>query len=115
MKRFNGILSSDDGDRQRPRALTRAFVLAEGNDVTLTLVDVVRPLSTPTEVTSHLPADLAVMGAAGRGGLPGFFISNTAEEVLQTTATSAVAVKPENFESPESGTRAVCPVNGIWQ
>jgi nucleotide-binding universal stress UspA family protein len=40
------------------------------------------------------------MGTVGRTGLPGFFIGNTAEEVLQTATTSVLAVKPAGFESP---------------
>jgi nucleotide-binding universal stress UspA family protein len=47
-----------------------------------------------------LGADLIVMGTVGRTGLPGFFIGNTAEEVLQTATTSVLAVKPAGFESP---------------
>ena len=45
-------------------------------------------------------ADLIVMGTVGRCGIPGFIIGNTAEEVLQTTTTSVLAVKPDTFVSP---------------
>ncbi len=44
--------------------------------------------------------DIIVMGTVGRVGIPGFFIGNTAEEVLQTTDCSVLAVKPEGFVSP---------------
>jgi nucleotide-binding universal stress UspA family protein len=47
-----------------------------------------------------LEIDLIVMGTVGRTGIPGFFIGNTAEEVLQTTTASILAVKPEGFISP---------------
>jgi nucleotide-binding universal stress UspA family protein len=40
------------------------------------------------------------MGTVGRTGIPGFFIGNTAEEVLQTTTASVLAVKPKDFISP---------------
>ena len=48
----------------------------------------------------ELEADLIVMGTVGRTGIPGFFIGNTAEEVLQNTTASVLAVKPPDFVSP---------------
>ena len=51
-------------------------------------------------LSEALPADLVVMGTVGRIGIPGFFIGNTAEEVLETTRASILAVKPEGFVSP---------------
>ncbi len=51
-------------------------------------------------LTRELKADLIVMGTLGRTGIPGFFIGNTAEEVLQTTTASVLAVKPKDFISP---------------
>lgn len=45
-------------------------------------------------------SDIIVMGTLGRVGIPGLFIGNTAEEVLQTTKSSVLAVKPVGFESP---------------
>ena len=51
-------------------------------------------------VAERLPADLIVMGTLGRVGMPGFFIGNTAEEVIQTTSASVLAVKPAGFISP---------------
>ena len=52
------------------------------------------------EVAEKLEADVIVMGTVGRSGIPGLFIGNTAEEVLQTTHASVLAVKPESFTSP---------------
>ncbi len=52
------------------------------------------------EVAKSLPADIIVMGTVGRVGVPGLFIGNTAEEVLQNAASSILAVKPAGFESP---------------
>ena len=40
------------------------------------------------------------MGTLGRNGIPGLFIGNTAEDVLQATRASVLAVKPEDFASP---------------
>jgi len=51
-------------------------------------------------LSDALAADLIVMGTVGRTGIPGFFIANTAEEVLQTTHASILAVKPKGFVSP---------------
>jgi len=48
----------------------------------------------------RLQADVIVMGTLGRSGIPGLIIGNTAEEVLQATETSILAVKPEGFVSP---------------
>ncbi|MEJ2424488.1 MAG: universal stress protein, partial [Candidatus Thiodiazotropha sp.] len=45
-------------------------------------------------------ADLIVMGTVGRSGIPGLFIGNTAESVLQTTQSSILAVKPPAFVTP---------------
>jgi nucleotide-binding universal stress UspA family protein len=45
-------------------------------------------------------AEIIVMGTVGRVGIPGLFIGNTAEEVMQTTNASILAVKPVGFKSP---------------
>lgn len=45
-------------------------------------------------------ADLIVMGTVGRTGIPGLFIGNTAENVMQNTEASILAVKPSGFRSP---------------
>jgi nucleotide-binding universal stress UspA family protein len=58
------------------------------------------PAATIDGLTRDLEADLVVMGTVGRTGIPGFFIGNTAEEVLQTTTASVLAVKPPGFVSP---------------
>ncbi|MCU0971535.1 MAG: universal stress protein [Gammaproteobacteria bacterium] len=44
--------------------------------------------------------DLIVLGTVGRTGLPGFFIGNTAENVLRQVGCSVLAVKPDGFVSP---------------
>lgn len=44
--------------------------------------------------------DLVVMGTVGRTGIPGFFIGNTAEEILAHIDCSVLAIKPPGFESP---------------
>lgn len=51
-------------------------------------------------VADLIEADIIVMCTVGRTGIPGLFIGNTAEEVLQTTNASILAVKPDGFISP---------------
>ncbi|MES9850644.1 MAG: universal stress protein [Candidatus Thiodiazotropha sp. L084R] len=51
-------------------------------------------------ISERLNADLIVMGTLGRSGIPGFFIGNTAEDVLQNARASILAVKPPSFVSP---------------
>ena len=45
-------------------------------------------------------ADLIVMGTVARTGIPGFFIGNTAEEILNQVSCSVFALKPAGFVSP---------------
>ena len=44
--------------------------------------------------------DLVIMGTVCRTGVAGFFIGNTAENVLQQVDCSLLTVKPEDFVSP---------------
>ncbi|MCI5107217.1 MAG: universal stress protein [Pseudomonadales bacterium] len=46
--------------------------------------------------------DLIVMGTLRRGGIPGFLIGSTAENLLRMIDCSVLAVKPEGFVSPVS-------------
>jgi universal stress protein E len=50
--------------------------------------------------SQKLNADLIVMGTVGKNRIPGIIIGNTAEDVLQSTKTSVLAVKPDDFETP---------------
>ncbi len=53
-----------------------------------------------TSFSEAVDADLIVIGTVGRTGIPGLIIGNTAENVLQTTSASVLAVKPSGFVSP---------------
>ena len=44
--------------------------------------------------------DLVIMGTIVRTGLPGFFMGNTAESILNQLSCSVLAIKPEGFVSP---------------
>jgi len=58
----------------------------------------------PAELITGLAAEhainLIIMGTVCRTGVAGFFIGNTAENVLQKAVCSVLAVKPEGFVSP---------------
>lgn len=47
----------------------------------------------------RLRVDLLVMGSANRSGVPGLFIGNTAEGVIDRLSCSVYVVKPEGFAS----------------
>jgi len=44
--------------------------------------------------------DLVIMGTIARTGLPGFFMGNTAENILNQLNCSVLAIKPTGFVSP---------------
>ncbi|WP_303904395.1 universal stress protein [Thiohalomonas denitrificans] len=52
------------------------------------------------EMAKQLQADLVVMGTVARTGVPGIFIGNTAETVLEQLRCSVLATKPPGFVSP---------------
>lgn len=58
------------------------------------------PASAIIKLARKEKVDLLVMGTVCRTGLAGFFIGNTAEEVLSAVDCSVLAVKPEGFVSP---------------
>lgn len=51
-------------------------------------------------LAERLGVDLVVMGTVGRAGVPGLFIGNTAEAILEQIECSVLAVKPEGFLTP---------------
>ena len=59
-----------------------------------------KPSAAIYSLSRKLNADLVVMGTVGRTGIPGLIIGNTAEDVLQATPASVLAVKPSGFVSP---------------
>ena len=58
------------------------------------------PASAIIKLARKEKIDLLVMGTVCRTGLAGFFIGNTAEEVLSALDCSVLTVKPEGFVSP---------------
>jgi len=47
-----------------------------------------------------IKADLVVMGTVARTGIPGFFMGNTAETILNKLDCSVLAIKPSDFKTP---------------
>ena len=62
------------------------------------------PRSEVPRLARELDVDLVVMGTLGRIGIPGFFMGNTAEEILEQLDCSVLAIKPPGFLSPVSAT-----------
>jgi nucleotide-binding universal stress UspA family protein len=58
------------------------------------------PAALITDLAAEHGIDLIVMGTVCRTGVAGFFIGNTAENVLQQVDCSVLTVKPEGFVSP---------------
>lgn len=52
------------------------------------------------EFIDEMDADLLVMGTVGVTTVPGQFIGNTAERILNATRVSVLAIKPPSFVSP---------------
>ncbi len=52
-----------------------------------------------------LAVDLVVMGTVARTNIPGFFIGNTAETILNRLNCSVLAIKPPGFTTPIASTR----------
>lgn len=59
-----------------------------------------RPEHCIPEYAAKINASVVVMGTVARFGIPGLFIGNTAEDILQQLRCDVVAIKPEHFESP---------------
>ncbi|HEY9041878.1 MAG TPA: universal stress protein, partial [Rheinheimera sp.] len=51
-------------------------------------------------LAKELAADVIVMGTVARTGVPGFFMGNTAETILNQIDCSVLAIKPPGFETP---------------
>ena len=91
-----------EAERERHANAMQALLAHYGLSLDSRTVHFVKSSPTPliASTAQNLSADLIVMGTAGRTGIPGFFIGNTAESVLQSTDTPVLTVKPEGFQSP---------------
>ncbi len=52
------------------------------------------------DLLDNEPASLLVMGTQARLGIPGFFIGNSAERILEEVRCSVMTIKPAGFVSP---------------
>jgi universal stress protein E len=59
-----------------------------------------RPADVIRRQAAEHRVELIIMGTVGRTGVPGFFIGNTAENVLTRADCSVLTVKPADFVSP---------------
>lgn len=92
------LTSAENGHRRKLDELLLDYDLtAESPRVSLAKETASRAISSLSEAVK---ADLIVMGTVGRTGIPGLIIGNTAENVMQTTSASVLAVKPSGFVSP---------------
>ena len=91
-----------DEKRERHRARLGALLADYGIGTEEPMVHLVKgdPAPVVRELSTRLGADLIVMGTLGRSDLPGIFIGTTAEDLLQTTPASVLAIKPSGFVSP---------------
>jgi len=51
-------------------------------------------------LAKQIEADLVVMGTVARTGIPGFFMGNTAETILNQINCSVLTIKPPGFATP---------------
>jgi nucleotide-binding universal stress UspA family protein len=122
IKKFKDVLCVATPGVELQPALERAVTLAENNQASLTVVDVIEPMTSTTampeggpdfvdlqaaivkaheqELHSQIEADLVVMGTVARTGIPGFIIGNTAETILNQIDGSVLAIKPRGFVTP---------------
>ncbi|MCP5009587.1 MAG: universal stress protein [Aestuariibacter sp.] len=52
------------------------------------------------ELAGEIKSDLLVMGTVARISLPGFFMGNTAEDILSQLDCSVLTIKPQGFKTP---------------
>lgn len=85
---------------QSHRQRVQAFLQENSNGSEVVHILQGRPGEVIPETVARHKADLLVMGTVARTGIPGFFIGNTAESILNQVDCSVLTVKPKEFESP---------------
>jgi len=88
----------EDSHRYRLKALLNAHTEAGAGAVTHIIKGEASDVILDTAEQQR--ANVIVMGTVARTGLAGFFIGNTAEEVLKHSRASVLTVKPDGFQSP---------------
>jgi nucleotide-binding universal stress UspA family protein len=94
------ILKSSKEERHRKALnnMLNAYPIDEDSYQAHLIKDI--PAKAISTLSRNINADLIVMGTVGKNSLPGIIIGNTAEDVLQSTQTSVLAVKPDDFVTP---------------
>jgi nucleotide-binding universal stress UspA family protein len=59
-----------------------------------------RPANLIPKLAEKEKVDLIVMGTVCRTGVPGVFMGNTAESILQQVESSVLTIKPDGFVTP---------------
>lgn len=85
-------------DNERMDALLNQVDVAD-LDPHMHLIEGVADFRIP-EIVVKENIDLLVMGTLSRTGIAGFFIGNTAEEILSQVSCSVLTLKPEGFVTP---------------
>jgi nucleotide-binding universal stress UspA family protein len=92
------------GYKQESTTRLRTFLSMASVDIPANRIHLVKgqaDLVIPRLAKRHA-VDLVVLGTIGRSGIPGFFIGNTAERILNQLACSILTIKPPGFISPVS-------------
>ena len=91
-----------DRARAQAEATLRALAAAFANAGVASAQHVLRgaPARAIPAYAREADLDLLVMGSVGRTGIAGLVIGNTAEELLQHTGCSILALKPPGFVTP---------------
>lgn len=102
---FAGVTSEDlDALIQKEEQEHKNAVEQTIRDSGLDISNIVCKKGWPQDVipsyTVQEKIDLIVMGTVARTGIPGFFIGNTAENIIQNLSCDMFAVKPVGFVSP---------------
>ena len=79
-----------------------AYVEQDALDYLKPRIHIIRggPRKVIPKLAKQIEADLIVMGTVTRTGIPGFFMGNTAEAILNQIDCSVLAIKPPGFVTP---------------
>lgn len=75
------------------------FKCKHGEDINIKLIKG-NPIEEIPKYVNRNRYDILVMGTVARTGLSGYFIGNTAENIIKSISSSVITIKPENFETP---------------
>ncbi|CAK8992078.1 Cysteine desulfurase IscS [Durusdinium trenchii] len=91
------VRSEAEAELQKRLAMTDFRTVQAGTKIEVTTG---KPELAIEKAIEEEEVDILVMGTSGRGGVPGFFLGNTAERLLPTLTCSVLAIKPAGFHCP---------------